>query len=143
MCVDGVFDVFVNRQQVDDDYSALQERLGTLPDKLSYNIMVGHVSSPRPWFLVEMLPVGRNSVPVPPVCPFTGHHAQGPRQRQQPQSASVSLHRHTTVIATGALTSFPFPQTHMTWSHYGDTRGVNVSTKRDTFGMQVYCVRKP
>lgn len=27
-------------QQVDDDYSALRERLGTLPDKLSYNIMV-------------------------------------------------------------------------------------------------------
>ncbi|XP_014399543.1 PREDICTED: unconventional prefoldin RPB5 interactor 1 [Myotis brandtii] len=27
-------------QQVEDDYSALQERLGTLPDKLSYSIMV-------------------------------------------------------------------------------------------------------
>nr|KAF6268975.1 URI1 prefoldin like chaperone [Pipistrellus kuhlii] len=27
-------------QRVDDDYSALQERLGTLPDKLSYDIMV-------------------------------------------------------------------------------------------------------
>ncbi|CAK6436550.1 unnamed protein product [Pipistrellus nathusii] len=27
-------------QRVDDDYSALQERLGTLPDRLSYDIMV-------------------------------------------------------------------------------------------------------
>jgi hypothetical protein len=26
---------------VDNDYSALQERLRTLPDKLSYNVMVG------------------------------------------------------------------------------------------------------
>lgn len=30
----------VNRKKVDNDYNALQERLSTLPDKLSYNIMV-------------------------------------------------------------------------------------------------------
>ena len=34
----GIF--FVNRKKVDNDYNALQERLSTLPDKLSYNIMV-------------------------------------------------------------------------------------------------------
>lgn len=32
---------FVHRRKVEDDYGALQERLGTLPDKLSYSIMVG------------------------------------------------------------------------------------------------------
>uniref|UniRef100_A0A667IG49 URI1 prefoldin like chaperone n=1 Tax=Lynx canadensis TaxID=61383 RepID=A0A667IG49_LYNCA len=31
---------FINRKKVDNDYNALQERLSTLPDKLSYNIMV-------------------------------------------------------------------------------------------------------
>ncbi|XP_016066938.1 PREDICTED: unconventional prefoldin RPB5 interactor 1 [Miniopterus natalensis] len=31
---------FVHRRKVEDDYGALQERLGTLPDKLSYSIMV-------------------------------------------------------------------------------------------------------
>ncbi|XP_025898102.1 unconventional prefoldin RPB5 interactor 1 [Nothoprocta perdicaria] len=31
---------FVNRKKVESDYDALQERLSTLPDKLSYDIMV-------------------------------------------------------------------------------------------------------
>lgn len=31
---------FVNRKKVESDYEALQERLRTLPDKLSYDIMV-------------------------------------------------------------------------------------------------------
>lgn len=31
---------------MEDDYSALQERLGTLPDKLSYSIMVGGTPAP-------------------------------------------------------------------------------------------------
>lgn len=31
---------FVNRKKVESDYEALQERLSTLPDKLSYDIMV-------------------------------------------------------------------------------------------------------
>ncbi|ELK24783.1 Unconventional prefoldin RPB5 interactor [Myotis davidii] len=39
-CADGGLGVFVHRQQVEDDYSALQERLSTLPEKLSYSIMV-------------------------------------------------------------------------------------------------------
>lgn len=31
---------FVNRKKVESDYEVLQERLRTLPDKLSYDIMV-------------------------------------------------------------------------------------------------------
>lgn len=31
---------FANRKKVESDYEALQERLRTLPDKLSYDIMV-------------------------------------------------------------------------------------------------------
>ncbi|KAG8510023.1 Unconventional prefoldin RPB5 interactor [Galemys pyrenaicus] len=42
MCIHLLFEFlfFINRKKVDSDYNALQERLNTLPDKLSYNIMV-------------------------------------------------------------------------------------------------------
>lgn len=40
LCTHFVFGVFLIREKVDNDYSALQERLRTLPDKLSYDVMV-------------------------------------------------------------------------------------------------------
>lgn len=35
---------YICREKVSDDYEALNERLQTLPDQLSYDIMVGEVS---------------------------------------------------------------------------------------------------
>lgn len=35
--------IYICRKKVSDDYQALNERLQTLPDQLSYDIMVGEV----------------------------------------------------------------------------------------------------
>lgn len=68
---------------MDDDYSALQERLGTLPDKLSYDIMVGRVLCGGTLVSGGDAARGEEYVPLPPAGSVTGHQPR-PASEQQP-----------------------------------------------------------
>lgn len=95
---------------MDDDYSALQERLGTLPDRLSYDIMVGRVLCGGT--LGSGGDAARGEQYVPFLRPGSGHWPPAEACVRAAAVGLVSLHTHTSCRNMG-LFFFPFlPDLH-------------------------------
>lgn len=109
---------------MDDDYRALQERLGALPDKLSYSVMVRARPRPR---------AGAGRGEGPPLSPCVGgaRPAGARRQRQPPGRAGrwVRLPNRTPVTVTGGGSALLLPRLTLSFRATGTgSRGAGVRT---------------